>query len=59
MEGIPNTSHTLVQTLNGLRDPLQLLAARIAQQRRLLEDLIRLHVAYTDGLLLAVDVAAA
>lgn len=59
MERIPDTSHTLVQTLDGPRDPLQLLAARVAQQRRLLQNLVRLHVAHTDGLLLAVDVAAA
>lgn len=59
MERIPNTPDALVQTLDRLRHALELLAAGVAQQRRLLQDLVRLHVAHADGLFLAVDVTAA
>ena len=56
VERIPNTSHTLVQTLDRLGDPLELLAARAAQQSRFLQNLVRLHVAHADGFLLAANV---
>lgn len=59
MERIPDTSHTLVQTLHGLGNSLQCLAARVAQKEHLVEDLVRLHVAHADGLLFAADVTAA
>lgn len=58
MERIPNTSHTLIQTLDRLADPLQLLAARAAQQQGFLQNLSRLHVAHADCLLLPADVFA-
>lgn len=56
MERIPNTSHTLIQTLNRLRNPLELLAARVTQQRGFLQDLVGLHVAHADGFFFAADV---
>lgn len=59
VERIPDTSHTLVQTLHGLGDSLQRLAARAAQKEDFVEDLVGLHVAHADGLFLAADVAAA
>lgn len=58
VERTPNTSHTLVQTLHLLGLPLELLAARVAQQHCLLHNLVGLHVAHTDGLLLSADVFA-
>lgn len=58
MERTPDTSHTLVQTLDLLGLPLELLAARVAQQQGLLQNLIGLHVAHADGLLLSADVFA-
>ena len=58
MERTPNTSHTLVQTLDLLGLPLELLAARVAQQRCLLQNLVGLHVAHADGLFLSADVFA-
>lgn len=54
----PNTSHTLVDTLHGLRDPLQLLSARIPQKLRFLHYLTRLHIPYTDDFMASVDVVA-
>jgi hypothetical protein len=59
VERIPDTSHTLVQTLHGLGDPLQRLAARAAQKEHLVEDLVRLHVAHTDSLFFTADITAA
>lgn len=56
VERIPDTSHTLVQTLDRLGDPLELLAARAAQQGRFFQNLVRLHVAHADGFLLAADI---
>jgi hypothetical protein len=58
MERTPNTSHTLVQTLNRLRDPLERLSARVAKQQGFLQDLVGLHVAHTDRFLFAADVFA-
>jgi hypothetical protein len=58
VERTPNTSHTLVQTLDLLRLPLQLLAARVAQQQGLLQNLVGLHVAHADRFLLSADVLA-
>lgn len=59
MERIPDTSHTLVQTLHRLGDSLQRLAARAAQKEQLVEDLVGLHVAHANGLFFAADVTAA
>lgn len=56
MERTPHASDAVVQTAHRLRDLLQLLPVRIAQQQRLLHDLIRVHVPYTDGLLASVDI---
>jgi hypothetical protein len=58
VERTPDTSHTLVQTLNLLRLPLELLAACIAQQQGLLQNLVGLHVAHADRLLFSADVFA-
>jgi len=58
MERTPNTSHTLVQTLNLLGLPLELFAARVAQQQGLLHNLVGLHVAHANGLFLSADVFA-
>ena len=58
VERIPDTSHTLVQTLHGLGDSLQRLAARAAQKEDFVEDLVGLHVAHADGLFLSADVFA-
>jgi len=58
VERTPDTSHTLVQTLDLLGLPLELLAARVAQQQSLLQDLVGLHVAHADGLFLSADVFA-
>ena len=58
MERTPDTSDTLVQTLDLLGLPLELLAARIAQQQGLLQNLVGLHVAHADGFLLSADVFA-
>lgn len=54
----PDTSDRVVDTLDRLGNPLELLSARVPQQLNLLEDLQRLQVAHADGLLLAVDVVA-
>ena len=58
MERTPDTSHTLVQTLHLLGLPLELLAASVTQQHRLLHNLVGLHVAHADGLLLSANVFA-
>lgn len=58
VERTPDTSHTLVQTLDLLGLPLQLLAAGVAQQRCLLQNLVGFHVAHADGLFLSADVFA-
>jgi hypothetical protein len=58
MERTPNTSHTLIQTLNRLRDPLQRLSARVAKQQGFLQNLVGLHVAHANGFLFAADVFA-
>lgn len=52
----PDASDGLVDTLHRLRLPLELLAAGVAEQLDLLEDLVGLHIAHADGLLAAVDV---
>jgi hypothetical protein len=52
----PDASDGLVDTLHGLGDLAQPLAAGVAEQLGLLEDLVGLHVAHADGLLAAVDV---
>lgn len=58
MERIPDTSDTLVDTLDGLGDLLQLVAAGIAQQFGLLHNLLFLQAAYTDSLFASVDICA-
>ena len=58
VERTPDTSHTLVQTLDLLGLPLELLAAGVAQQRCLFQNLVGLHVAHADGLFLSADVFA-
>jgi hypothetical protein len=58
MERTPDTSHTLIQTLNRLRDSLERLSARIAKQQGFLQNLVGLHVAHADGFLFAADVFA-
>lgn len=58
MERTPHASDALVQTPHRLRDLLQLLSIRIAQQQRLVQNLIRVHVSHTDGLFAAIDVLA-
>lgn len=52
----PDTSDTLVDTCDGLLGALQLLAAGLLQQIRLLEDLLGLEVADTNCLFSSVDV---
>lgn len=54
----PDASDTGVRAGHGPLVLLGLLAARVAQQLRLLEDLERLHVAHADGLGAPVDVVA-
>lgn len=54
----PDTSHTLVDTLHRLRNPLQLLSTRIAQQLRLLQYLTRLKFPHADRFMASVDVVA-
>jgi hypothetical protein len=58
VERTPNTSHTLIQTLNRLRNPLQRLSAGVAKQQRFLQNLVGLHVAHANGFLFAADVFA-
>lgn len=58
MERVPDTSHALVKTRDGLLGALRLLAAGRLQQIRLVEDLLGLEVADTDRLLSAVDVVS-
>lgn len=58
VKGIPDTSHALIDTANGLGDAPQLVATGVAQQRRLFQDLARLEVAHANGLFPTVDVAA-
>jgi hypothetical protein len=54
----PDASHTVVDTLHWLRDPLQLLSACIPQQFCLLHYLPGLHIPYADDLVPSVDVVA-
>jgi hypothetical protein len=58
VERIPDTSDTLVDTLDGLCDLFQLVAAGVAQELGLLHDLLFLQAADADGLFTAVDVCA-
>jgi hypothetical protein len=58
VERIPDTSDTFVDTLDGLGDLFQLVAAGVAQEFGLLHDLLFLQTAYTDGLFAAVDICA-
>jgi hypothetical protein len=58
MERIPDTSDTLVDTLDGLCNLSQLVAAGVAQQFGLLHDLLFLQAANADGLFAAVDICA-
>ena len=58
MERIPDTSYTLVHTLDGLCDLSKLFAAGIAQELGLFHDLFLLQAAYANGLFAAVDVCA-
>lgn len=52
----PDASDTLVQTRDRLLGPLQLLAAGLLEQVRLLQDLLLLQIPDADGLLTAIDV---
>lgn len=52
----PDASDGRVDTGDGLVGALEFLAAGVAQQLGLLEDLVRLHVADAHGLLAPVDV---
>lgn len=54
----PDSTHTLVDTRDGLVDTLDLVSAGVPQQLGLLQDLRGLHVGDADGLLPAVDVVA-
>jgi len=54
----PYASYTLVDALDRLMRPLQLLAAGVSEQLHLLQDLERLQVSNADGLLTTVDVMA-
>lgn len=54
----PYTSDTVVDTVDGLLDLLDLLTARVPQELELLLDFGRLPVLDADGLLLVVDVVA-
>ncbi len=54
----PDASYTLVDTLDRLVHLLQLLAAGIPEELRLLEDLEWFHVLDAHGLLLSVDIVA-
>jgi hypothetical protein len=58
VERRPDTSHTFIQTLDRLRNLLQLLTARAAQQQRFFQNLVGCHVAHADGLFFAADVFA-
>lgn len=58
MERIPDTSYTLVHTLDGLCDLSQLFAASITQELGLLHNLFLLQAAYANGLFAAVDICA-
>lgn len=52
----PDTTHTLVQTSDRLLRPLQLLAAGVLENHRLLQDVFGLQVPHTDRLFTAIDV---
>ena len=54
----PDASHTLIDTLHRLRDPLILLPARISQQLRLLQNLVLLQIPHADRLLAPIDVVS-
>lgn len=54
----PDTTHTLVQTGDGLLSPLQLLTTGILQGHCLLQDILRLKIAHTKSLLMSVDIVA-
>jgi hypothetical protein len=58
VERIPDTSDTLIHTLDGLCDLFQLVAAGVAQEFGLLHDLLFLEAADADGLFTAVDICA-
>jgi hypothetical protein len=58
VERIPDTSDTLIHTLDGLCDLFQLVAAGVAQEFGLLHDLLFLQAADADGLFTAVDICA-
>jgi hypothetical protein len=58
VERIPDTSDTLVDTLDWLCDLFQLVAAGVAQEFSLLHDLLFLQAANADGLFTAVDICA-
>jgi hypothetical protein len=58
VEGIPDTSDTLVDTLDGLCDLFQLVAAGVAQELSLLHDLLFLQTADANGLFTSVDICA-
>lgn len=54
----PYTSNTIIDTLDRLLHPPQLLTTRVSQQLCLLLDLVRLKVPYTYSLFSAVDVGS-
>ena len=58
MERIPDTSHTLVDTQNGLCNLSELVAACIAQQLGLLHDLTLLQITHANSLFTTIDICA-
>jgi hypothetical protein len=52
----PHAPHTLIYTLHGLRNLLQLLPIRIPQQLSLLQHLLLCQISYTYRLFASVDV---
>lgn len=58
MKRTPNPPNTLIQTLHGLRHPLQLLPTRLLQQRRFIQNLQLMQIPHADGLRASVHVVA-
>ena len=58
MERIPDTSDTVVDTLDGLCDLFQFVTAGVAQEFSLFHNLLFLQTADANGLFTAVDICA-
>lgn len=56
MKRTPNTPHTVIQALDRLRHPLQLLPTRLLQQLRLIQNLQFVQIPHTDGFRASVHV---